>query len=65
MDCATTSSEPFFSHVAYKKLVGRGNIEIVNPIIPIALRKLGYTKEQTEDIVNYVLRKEKRTVMNI
>ena len=49
-----------FSHVAYKKLVGGGNIEIVNPIIPIALRKLGYTKEQTEDIVNYVLRKEKK-----
>lgn len=60
MDCATTSSEPFFSHVAYKKLVGGGSMEIVNPIIPIALRKLGYTKEQTEDIVNYVLRKENK-----
>ncbi|HPT76347.1 MAG: vitamin B12-dependent ribonucleotide reductase [Epulopiscium sp.] len=60
MDCATTSSEPFFSHVVYKKLVGGGSIEIVNPIIPIALRKLGYTKEETEDIINYVLRKEKR-----
>lgn len=58
MDCATTSSEPFFSHVAYKKLVGGGSIEIVNPILADALLKLGYSKEQVKDITDYILRKK-------
>ncbi|MDR3091415.1 MAG: vitamin B12-dependent ribonucleotide reductase [Clostridiales bacterium] len=57
MDCATTSSEPFFSHVAYKKLVGGGFMEIVNPVIPDALKKLGYSREQIDDITAYVLRR--------
>ncbi len=57
MDCATTSSEPFFSHVAFKKLVGGGYMEIINPAMPSALKKLGYTNEEIEDIVNYVLAK--------
>lgn len=64
MDCATTSSEPFFSHVAYKKLVGGGNMEIVNPIIPVALKKLGYTKKEIDDILKYVLRKENKDGFN-
>lgn len=58
MDCATTSSEPFFSHVAYKKLIGGGSMEIVNPAIPIVLEKLGYTSSQIDDIVDYVMEKE-------
>ncbi|MEG1637470.1 MAG: vitamin B12-dependent ribonucleotide reductase [Cellulosilyticaceae bacterium] len=58
MDCATTSSEPFFSHVAYKKLVGGSAMEIVNPVIPAALKKLGYLEEEIRDILNYILRKE-------
>ncbi|MDR1690010.1 MAG: vitamin B12-dependent ribonucleotide reductase [Clostridiales bacterium] len=58
MDCATTSSEPFFSHVAYKKLVGGGFMEIVNPAMPDALKKLGYTENQIDDIIDYVMRKE-------
>lgn len=58
MDCATTSSEPYFSHIAYKKLVGGGFMEIVNPTIEKALLKLGYTKEETKDILDYVMRKE-------
>lgn len=65
MDCATTSSEPFFSHVVYKKLVGGGSMEIINPIIPITLKKLGYAKDQIDDIVNYVLRKENRNGFDI
>ncbi|WP_058485801.1 vitamin B12-dependent ribonucleotide reductase [Defluviitalea phaphyphila] len=65
MDCSTTSSEPFFSHVAYKKLVGGGSMEIINPIIPLTLKKLGYTKEQIDDIVKYVLRKEKKDGFDI
>jgi ribonucleoside-diphosphate reductase, adenosylcobalamin-dependent len=58
MDCAATSIEPFFSHIVYKKLSGGGMLTIINPVITIALKKLGYTKEQIEDILNYVLDKE-------
>lgn len=60
MDCATTSSEPFFSHVVYKKLVGGGAMEIVNPVIPAALAKLGYLQDEINDIINYILLKEEK-----
>ncbi len=55
MDCATTSSEPFFSHVAYKKLVGGGFMTMVNPAIPTALAKLGYSAKEIADITDYVM----------
>lgn len=58
MDCGATSIEPFFSHIVYKKLSGGGFMTIINPIITIALKRLGYTKEQIEDILSYVLEKE-------
>ncbi|MCT8978000.1 vitamin B12-dependent ribonucleotide reductase [Clostridium sp. CX1] len=58
MDCGATSIEPFFSHIVYKKLSGGGFMTIINPVITIALKKLGYTKDQIEDILNYVLEKE-------
>ncbi len=58
MDCGSTSSEPFFSHVAFKKLVGGGFMEIINPAIENALRALGYGQDQIDDIVEYVLRKD-------
>ena len=58
MDFATTSSEPFFSHVAYKKLAGGGFMTIVNPDIPAALKKLGYTAAQAAEIEGYVMRKD-------
>ncbi len=61
MDCTTTSIEPFFAHVVYKKLVGGGFIEIVNPYIKYALQRLGYTPQQIKDIEDYVLRKESIT----
>ncbi|OHW62371.1 vitamin B12-dependent ribonucleotide reductase [Andreesenia angusta] len=61
MDCATTGPEPFFAHVVYKKLVGGGFMEIVNPHISIALKKLGYTNSQIRDIEDYILKKEKVT----
>lgn len=54
MDCATTSSEPFFSHKVYKKVVDGSYITTVNPIIEVALRNIGYTSEAIEDICNYV-----------
>jgi len=58
MDCATTSSEPFFSHVVYKKLVGGNHMVLVNPAIPEALKKLGYSQEEIDDIIGYVMRKD-------
>ena len=58
MDCATTSSEPFFSHVVYKKLVGGGYMTLVNPAIPAALKQLGYSTEESNEIVDYVMRKD-------
>ncbi|MGL4738390.1 MAG: vitamin B12-dependent ribonucleotide reductase [Cellulosilyticaceae bacterium] len=60
MDCATTSSEPFFSHVVYKKLVGGGTMEMVNPLIASTLTQLGYKNEQISDILAYILRKEQK-----
>jgi ribonucleoside-diphosphate reductase alpha chain len=54
MDCDTTGIEPDLALVKYKKLVGGGLIKIVNNTIPQALMKLGYTPEQTGEIVSYI-----------
>ena len=54
MDCDTTGIEPDFSLVKFKKLVGGSSMQIVNQTIPRALRKLGYTEETVEAIVEYI-----------
>ncbi|GAA3610727.1 vitamin B12-dependent ribonucleotide reductase [Microlunatus ginsengisoli] len=54
MDCDTTGIEPDFSLVKFKKLVGGGSLQIVNQTIPRALKKLGYTAETAEAIVEYI-----------
>ena len=54
MDCDTTGLEPDFSLVKFKKLVGGGSLQIVNQTVPQALRKLGYTEETIEAIVEYI-----------
>ncbi len=54
MDCDTTGIEPDFSLVKFKKLVGGGSMQIVNLTIPRALKKLGYTTETSEAIVEYI-----------
>jgi ribonucleoside-diphosphate reductase alpha chain len=54
MDCDTTGIEPDLALVKYKKLVGGGLIKIVNNTVPQALVKLGYTPEQTSDIVSHI-----------
>jgi len=54
MDCDTTGIEPDFSLVKFKKLVGGGSMQIVNQTVPQALRKLGYTEETIEAIVEYI-----------
>lgn len=58
MDCAATSVEPFFSHVAYKKLVGGGFMTIANPLISMALKRLGYSQDEIGEIMDYIGREE-------
>ncbi|MBS3950432.1 MAG: vitamin B12-dependent ribonucleotide reductase [Peptococcaceae bacterium] len=58
MDCAATSVEPFFSHVVYKKLVGGGFMTIVNPVISVALKTLGYTAQDIHEIMDYLSREK-------
>jgi len=54
MDCDTTGIEPDLGLVKTKKLVGGGTMSIVNQTVPRALRRLGYTAEQVDEIVAYV-----------
>lgn len=54
MDCDTTGIEPDLGLVKVKKLVGGGTMSIVNQTVPRALRALGYTDEQVNDIVAYI-----------
>jgi ribonucleoside-diphosphate reductase alpha chain len=54
MDCDTTGVEPDIALVSYKRLVGGGMIKMVNRTVPLALQRLGYSREQGEEIVAYV-----------
>ena len=54
MDCDTTGVEPDFALVKYKKLAGGGYFKIVNQSVPSALRKLGYSPAEVQEIVAYV-----------
>ncbi|MEO6989556.1 MAG: vitamin B12-dependent ribonucleotide reductase, partial [Aquihabitans sp.] len=54
MDCDTTGIEPDLGLVKMKKLVGGGNMTIVNQTIPRALHRLGYDETQVNDIVAYI-----------
>src|SRR5437588_4664418 len=54
MDCDTTGVEPDFSLVKSKKLVGGGEITIVNKTVPMALDKLGYAPAEIEEIVAFI-----------
>ena len=54
MDCDTTGIEPDLGLVKFKKLVGGGNMSIVNQTVPRALRKLGYSEEQVTAIEKYI-----------
>jgi hypothetical protein len=55
MDCDTTGVEPDFALVKFKKLAGGGYFKIVNQSVTPALRRLGYTETQIEQIVDYVI----------
>jgi len=54
MDADTTGVEPDLALVKFKKLVGGASMKIVNRTVPLALRKLGYSEETLEAIVEYV-----------
>jgi len=54
MDCDTTGIEPDLGLVKFKKLVGGGNMTIVNQTVPRALNQLGYEAPIIDRIVAYI-----------
>jgi ribonucleoside-diphosphate reductase alpha chain len=54
MDCDTTGVEPDFSLVKSKKLVGGGEITIVNKTVPLGLEKLGYAPDEVDEVVAFI-----------
>ena len=58
MDCDTTGVEPDIALIKYKKLVGEGFLKIVNKTVPAALKKLGYSPTEVEEIVKYIDERE-------
>ncbi len=61
MDCDTTGVEPDFSLVKSKKLVGGGEITIVNKTVPLGLEKLGYAPSEVDEVVAFI--DERNTVV--
>src|SRR6188768_2074995 len=61
MDCDTTGVEPDFSLVKSKRLVGGGEITIVNKTVPMALAKLGYAPTEADEVVAFI--DERNTVV--
>jgi ribonucleoside-diphosphate reductase alpha chain len=55
MDCDTTGIEPDFALVKFKKLAGGGYFKIINRMVPEALRVLGYSARQIEDVTDYAV----------
>src|SRR5919205_461431 len=54
LGCDTTGIEPDFSLVKVKELVGGGQMTIVNRTVPLALRTLGYSEPEIEQIEAHV-----------
>jgi ribonucleoside-diphosphate reductase alpha chain len=61
MDCDTTGIEPDLGLVKFKKLVGGGNMSIVNQTVPRALHNLGYSDDEVSTIVAYI--DENKTIL--
>jgi len=55
MDCDTTGVEPDFALMKFKKLAGGGYMKIANQSIGPALSALGYSDQETSDIIQYVI----------
>jgi len=58
MDCDTTGIEPDIALVKYKVLSGGGMLKIVNTEIPKGLSRMGYSDDQTKEIVAYIDKNE-------
>lgn len=54
MDCDTTGIEPDLSLVKTKKLVGGGTMTITNQTVPRALRSLGYSEKEIDEITEHI-----------
>ncbi len=54
MDCDTTGIEPDIALVKYKQLAGGGMLKIVNRTVPLALERLGYSRDEISQIIEYV-----------
>ena len=54
MDCDTTGIEPDLSLVKTKKLVGGGTMTIINQTVPRALRSLGYSEKEIDEITEHI-----------
>ncbi|MEH6359512.1 MAG: vitamin B12-dependent ribonucleotide reductase, partial [Amylibacter sp.] len=55
MDCDTTGIEPDFALVKFKKLAGGGYFKIINQSVPAALKILGYSSSEGEEIISYAV----------
>ena len=55
MDCDTTGVEPDFALVKFKKLAGGGYFKIANQSLRPAIRALGYSETQSDEMVSYVM----------
>ena len=55
MDCDTTGIEPDFALVKFKKLAGGGYFKIINRMVPLALKALGYDAEAISAITRYAV----------
>jgi len=55
MDCDTTGIEPDFALVKFKKLAGGGYFKIINRIVPLSLKVLGYAPEQVDAMIGYAV----------
>ena len=54
MDCDTTGIEPDIALVKYKLLAGGGMLKIVNQTVAPALRSLGYSEGEIEQIIDHI-----------
>ena len=54
MDCDTKGIEPEIGLVQTKLLAEGGTLRMVNGTVPLALERLGYNKQQTQEIIEYV-----------
>ena len=55
MDSDTTGIEPEFSLVKLKKLADGGYMRIVNNSVYCSLKNLGYTTDETQSIIDYLI----------